>query len=248
MFERVRIMSADRQDGHDRHGPIKILYEDNHLIGVLKPGGVLVQGDATGDETLLDITKSYIKEKYGKPGKVFLGLVHRLDRPVSGVVLFARTSKAASRLTNEFRLRQVEKVYYAVVLGRVADESGELIAYIERVRMSSRIVTEEREGAKEAVMTYKVLGRKPGLTLLELRPRTGRHHQLRLQLADMGHPVVGDMKYGAKEPLADRTIALHAGSLAVKHPTKESTVHLEAPTPGIFPWKKFEIGNAGFSG
>ena len=134
-------MSNVEWEGHDRSGPIKILYEDNHLLGVLKPGGVLVQGDSTGDVTLLDMGKSYIKEKYNKPGKVFLGLVHRLDRPVSGVVLFGRTSKAASRLTNEFRLRQVEKIYFAVVLGRVAEESGELVGYIERVRKSSRIAT-----------------------------------------------------------------------------------------------------------
>ncbi len=241
-------MSNVEREGHDRSGPIKILYEDNHLLGVLKPGGVLVQGDSTGDVTLLDMGKSYIKDKYNKPGKVFLGLVHRLDRPVSGVVLFGRTSKAASRLTNEFRLRQVEKIYFAVVLGRVAEDSGELVAYIERIRKSSRIATSESEGAKEAVMSFRVLGRKPGLTLLELRPRTGRHHQVRLQLADMGYPVVGDMKYGASEPLTDKTIALHAGSLSVKHPTKDVTVYLAAPPPNKFPWKKFKSDSAGFFG
>jgi 23S rRNA pseudouridine1911/1915/1917 synthase len=227
---------------------LTILYEDNHLLGVLKPGGVLVQGDSTGDVTLLEISKRYIKDKYDKPGKVFLGLVHRLDRPVSGVVLYARTSKAASRLTNEFRLRRVEKVYYAVVLGRVRNEEGELVAFIERVRKSSRITTAESEGAKEAVMTYRVLARNPAMTLLELRPKTGRHHQLRLQLSDMGHPIAGDLKYGAPEPLPDKTIALHAGRLTVKHPTKDEVVRLAAPPPRSFPWNTFDLDPSGLTG
>jgi 23S rRNA pseudouridine1911/1915/1917 synthase len=229
-------------------GDLKILYEDNHLLGVFKPGGVLVQGDSTGDVTLLDISKTYIKNKYGKPGNVFLGLVHRLDRPVSGVVLFARTSKAASRLTNEFRLRRVEKIYYAVVSGQVGNDEGELVAYIERVRKSSRIAAADSEGAKEAVMAFGVLDRKAGLTLLELRPKTGRHHQLRLQLSDMGHPIIGDLKYGACEPLSDKTIALHAGRLAVKHPTKNEIVRLAALPPSSYPWNKFKLDIAGMAG
>ena len=219
--------------------PLRILYEDNHLLGVFKPAGVLVQGDRTGDVTLLDLAKEYIKVKYTKPGNVFLGLVHRLDRPVSGVVLYARTSKAASRLIKEFRERRVEKIYYAVVTGGVTPESGERVSFIERVKTRSRIAKPTSGNAKEAILTYRVLARSMGMSLLELRPLTGRHHQLRLQLADMGHPIVGDMKYGAREALADRAVALHAGVLVIKHPTKDVSVRLVAHPPRVPPWGDF---------
>jgi 23S rRNA pseudouridine1911/1915/1917 synthase len=218
---------------------LRVLYEDNHLLGVFKPGGILVQGDRTRDVTLLDMAKAYIKEKYGKPGNVYLGLVHRLDRPVSGVVLYARTSKAASRLTAEFAGRRVEKVYFAVVLGAPSEDGGDLVSYIERVRLRARIAPLEADGAKEAVLSYRVLARRAGFALLEIRPRTGRHHQVRLQLAEMGHPVVGDIKYGAPGVLEDRTIALHAGVLVVKHPTKDEYVRLAAPPPSVHPWTVF---------
>jgi 23S rRNA pseudouridine1911/1915/1917 synthase len=222
-----------------RYRRIRILYEDNHLIGVLKPAGLLVQGDKTGDVTLIELVKKYIKEKYNKPGNVYLGLVHRLDRPVSGVVLYARTSKAASRLTREFRARRVEKTYFAVVNGNVSRSYGEITSFITRARLKSRIADPTSSDAKEAILTYRVLERKTGLSLLELRPRTGRHHQIRLQLADIGHSIVGDIKYGAGETLADRTIALHAGILVAKHPTKDISVRLAAPPPRTIPWTRF---------
>ncbi len=229
-----------RQTRESGLSALRVLYEDNHLLGVFKPAGVLVQGDRTRDVTLLDMAKIYIKEKYGKPGNVYLGLVHRLDRPVSGVVLYARTSKAASRLTAEFAGRRVEKIYFAVVVGAPAEDEGDLVSYIERVRMKARIAEVESEGAKEAVLSYRVLARRSGLGLLELRPRTGRHHQVRLQLAEMGHPIVGDIKYGAPGVLEDRTIALHAGVLVVKHPTKDERVRLAAPPPPVHPWIVFD--------
>jgi 23S rRNA pseudouridine1911/1915/1917 synthase len=218
---------------------LQVLYEDNHLLGVFKPAGVLVQGDRTRDVTLIDMAKEYLKAKYNKPGNVFLGLVHRLDRPVSGVVLYARTSKAASRLTREFAERRVEKTYFAVVHGEAREREGELVSYIERVHRRSRVAAGESESAKEAVLSYSVLARKSGLSLIELHPRTGRHHQLRLQLAEIGHPVVGDIKYGAPLVLPDRTVALHAGVLVVKHPTKDEAVRLAAPPPSVHPWTEF---------
>jgi 23S rRNA pseudouridine1911/1915/1917 synthase len=218
---------------------LRVLYEDNHLLGVYKPAGVLVQGDRTRDVTLLELAKAYIKEKYGKPGNVYLGIVHRLDRPVSGVVLYARTSKAASRLTREFADRHVEKIYFAVVMGAPSHNEGDVVSYIERVRLKARIAESESDAAKEAVLSYRVLARRSGLGLMELRPRTGRHHQIRLQLAEMGCPVVGDIKYGAPGVLADRTIALHAGVLVVKHPTKDVQVRLVATPPSVHPWTVF---------
>ncbi|UCH84725.1 MAG: RNA pseudouridine synthase [Candidatus Latescibacterota bacterium] len=218
---------------------LKILYEDNHLLGVVKPAGVLVQGDRTGDVTLLDVAKSYIKDAYGKPGNVYLGLVHRLDRPVSGVVLYARTSKAASRLVKEFQERRVEKKYLAVTMGRVQRDHGELTGFIERVRMKSRMAPRASDTAKEAVLSYRVLARAGGNSLLEIDPKTGRHHQIRLQLADLGHPIIGDVKYGAGDMLPDKSIALHACLLAVKHPTRDIVVRLEAPPdPGAL-WQLF---------
>jgi 23S rRNA pseudouridine1911/1915/1917 synthase len=222
-----------------RLSSLRVLYEDNHLLGVFKPGGVLVQGDRTRDVTLMDVVKAYIKEKYGKPGNVYLGLVHRLDRPVSGVVLYARTSKAASRLTREFAERRVEKIYTAVVIGAPEKGEGDLVSYIERVHRKARVADVASDRAKQAVLSYRVLARHSGLSLVELRPRTGRHHQLRLQLAEVGCPVVGDLKYGAPEPLEDRTIALHAGVLVVRHPTKDERVRISAPPPSTYPWSTF---------
>ena len=219
--------------------PIRILYEDNHLLGVLKPGGLLTQGDRTGDVTALALAKSYLKDKYKKPGNVFVGLVHRIDRPVSGVLLFARTSKAASRLSKEFHARRVAKTYLAVALGRVASSGGELVSWIERDHKRARAAGQPSAKAKEAVLDFRVLDRRGGFSLLELKPRTGRHHQIRVQLAGISHPIVGDMKYGAAEPLEDKTIALHAARLSVKHPTRDEIITIEAPPPPAVPWAVF---------
>ena len=218
---------------------LQILYEDNHMLGVFKRGGLLSQGDKTGDDTALEMTRRYVKDKYNKPGNVFIGLVHRIDRPVSGVMLFARTSKAASRLAREFQARRVEKGYLAVVKGQVPDEGGEIVSWLERVRNKSRVVSGPSPDAREAILNFRVLDRGGDSTLLELRPATGRHHQIRVQLAEIGYPVVGDMKYGAGEPLPDKTIALHAARISVKHPTLDEIVTVEAPPPWSQPWLAF---------
>lgn len=215
-----------------------VIYEDNHLLGVVKPGGMLIQGDRTGDRTLLEACKIYLKEKYGKPGNVFLGLVHRIDRPVSGVVLFARTSKAASRVTAEFSQRRVRKTYFAVLEGEVEEDQGELVHHIERAHLRSRIVLAGPR-AREARLAFEVLGRGGSSTLVEIDPLTGRHHQIRVQLASIGHPVAGDLKYGASAPLDDKTIALHAGMLVVRHPTRDEEIKLSAPPPEHPPWNRF---------
>jgi 23S rRNA pseudouridine1911/1915/1917 synthase len=218
---------------------IEILYEDNHLLAVFKPGGLLVQGDRTGDDTALAMAKRYIGDKYDKPGNVFIGLVHRIDRPVSGVVLFARTSKAASRLARQFHDRNVEKTYLAVTSGYVKGDSGELVAFLERDHKRSRAVSKPGPGSKKAVLDYRVLERSGGRSLVEVVPRTGRHHQIRVQMAGLSHPIVGDIKYGAVEPLADKTIALHAAALAVVHPVRNEPVRFEALPPDTGPWRRY---------
>jgi 23S rRNA pseudouridine1911/1915/1917 synthase len=236
---------------------LEILYEDNHVLGIVKPAGMLSQGDRTGDLSALEAARVYIKEKHQKPGNVYLGLVQRLDRPVSGVMIFARTSKAASRLSQSFHDREVEKTYLCVVSGHVAHDKGELTAHIERAHKRSRITAEETSKSKGAVLEYRVLGRFTGkegpsrgthprarrdpaeITLLEVRPRTGRHHQIRLQLSAAGHVICGDFKYGAVTPLPDKSIALHAVRLRVAHPVLDEMLDLSAPPPRHAPWSHF---------
>jgi 23S rRNA pseudouridine1911/1915/1917 synthase len=232
---------------------IRILYEDNHLLGVLKPAGVLAQGDKTGDTTALDMARAYIKETYQRPGNVFLGLVHRLDRPVSGVMVIARTSKAASRLSRSFHDRRVEKIYLAVVEGSMTEDAGDLAGFIERTHTRSRLAAKESTTAREASLSFRVLGRGEvasaragrkaagvrACTLLEIRPRTGRHHQIRLQLSAAGYPIVGDMKYRASAPLADKAIALHAACLRIPHPVRDEIIEIAAPPPVSAPWTAF---------
>ena len=218
---------------------LDIIYEDNHVLGVVKPAGMLVQGDHTGDQTAMDLARAYIKEKYNKPGDVFLGLVHRIDRPVSGVVLFARTSKAASRLSRSFHDRLAKKAYIAVVSGSPPRDTDTLRAWIARDGMRARFALEPGPGVKEAVLSYRVLERAGGLTLLEVKPETGRHHQIRLQLSGEDCPVVGDVRYGAGEALPDRSIALHSARLQVPHPTRDQGISVSAPPAGGGPWKHF---------
>jgi 23S rRNA pseudouridine1911/1915/1917 synthase len=202
---------------------MRVLYEDNHLIAVYKPAGVLVQGDITGDPCLMDEVKEYLKKKYHKPGNVFLGLLHRLDRPVSGIVLFARTSKAAARLSEQIRNHKIKKIYQAEVLGKMPKKSGTLINYIKKDEARKVAVVSDKpdKQRQKAELIYTVLKEERNYSLLEIELKTGRFHQIRAQLAHAGHPIKGDVKYGAPKPLSDRAIALCATSLTFKLPTQD---------------------------
>jgi 23S rRNA pseudouridine1911/1915/1917 synthase len=208
-----------------------VLYEDNHCLALDKPSGILTMGDRMGEPTLVDFVRDYLREKYAKPGNVFVGVVHRLDRPVSGVVLFARTSKGASRLSEQFRLHKIGKTYLALVEGIVSDKQGELCDYLRKDHEHNVVsrVHDERSGQK-AVLTYKRLERFGRFTLLEVRPKTGRSHQIRVQLSARGWPIVGDRKYGSKTTV-EGYIALHASSLTFAHPTTKELVTVESPLP-----------------
>ena len=223
-----------------------VIYEDNHLLAVYKPSGLLVQGDRTGDVCLLDLGKRWLKARYHKPGKVFLAMVHRLDRPVAGVVLFARTSKAAGRLSRQFRERSVDKHYLAVVGGSVSGDADRLIDHIERRDRLSRVVPTPTDGSQEARLGYTVLGRDSGKSLLKVSLETGRRHQIRIQLAHMGHPILGDLRYGAETPLPERQIALLAHHLMVEHPTRGDRLLFSSPIPQQWPWP--DIGLSGGQG
>jgi 23S rRNA pseudouridine1911/1915/1917 synthase len=189
----------------------KVLYEDNHLIAVYKPAGVLIQGDKSGDVSLLDEVKAYIKRKYEKPGNVFVGLVHRLDRNVDGVVLFAKTSKGASRLSEQFRNHSVEKTYHAWVEGLVKEKSKKLVNFLRHDENQN--ITKVVKDGDEAILTYELVKTDGDFSLLKIKLETGRHHQIRAQLSHIGHPIVGDFKYGSKIKLEDQKIALTATSL-----------------------------------
>jgi 23S rRNA pseudouridine1911/1915/1917 synthase len=222
---------------------LDVLYHDNHLLVVAKPAGIGVVPDDSGDQSLLDQCKAWVAREYSKPGAVFLGVVHRLDRPVSGVVCFARTSKAAGRLSAAFRDRLVKKVYWGVSDGAPEEEAGELVQWLvkDRERNKVRVVdaaVAERLGAKEARTVWRVLKRGGamggGRTLLELLPETGRSHQLRVAAASLGCVLCGDLKYGAKESLGDRSVGLHAIRLALEHPTTKEALTFETPAPKLF--------------
>lgn len=220
--------------------PLEILYEDNHLLVVNKPAGTLCQRDATGDVTLLEMARAYLKEKYQKPGNVFLGLVHRLDRPVAGALVLARTSKAAARLSASFREGRVEKIYRAVILGSPPHQEGRLAHWLKKVsrRHCTEVAAPDTPGSRQALLDYRVLGQAAGRSLVEVSLRTGRSHQIRVQLAAIGHPILGDLKYGADAPLPAGAIALYARRLRFDHPTRSETVEILAPEPLGWPWPK----------
>jgi 23S rRNA pseudouridine1911/1915/1917 synthase len=215
---------------------VKILYEDNHLIVAVKPAGVLSQSDGSDAPDMLTILKAYIKDKYSKPGEVYLGLVHRLDRPVSGVMVFARTSKAASRLSEQIRTRRVEKLYRAVVQGRL-EGTGRLENYILKDPSANKVTVYDREvpGAKHAVLEYRSVRAYDDRSLIEIRLGTGRAHQIRAQFANAGHPLLGDRRYG-NTVLRDGDICLQSFKLAFDHPTKGERMSFEIPSPDCEPW------------
>lgn len=217
-----------------------VFHEDNHLLVLYKPAGLLIQGDDTGDATLMDLVRQWIKTRYEKPGRVFLGLVHRLDRPVAGVVVFARTSKAAGRLSEQFREGRTEKQYMAVLEGIVTEKEGRLIHHVERRGSSGRVVDHPTAASQEARLTYRLLDTFQSRSLVEIDLETGRHHQIRLQFAHLGCPVAGDLRYGAPAPLPDRQIALFARRLSVFHPTQNAHLTFSCPLPKEWPWPNSE--------
>ena len=217
---------------------IIVLYEDNHLIAVNKKPSDIVQGDKTGDKPLSEIVKSYIKKKYSKPGNVFLGVAHRLARPVSGVVIFARTGKALSRLNELFRNKKVMKTYWAVVKNQPPAKNGTLTHYLKKneARNKSYPCKKEVQGAKEAITEYRLIATADNYRLLEVSPQTGRHHQIRVQLADAGCPVKGDVKYGDRRSNRDASIHLHARSIELIHPVKQEKLTITAEPPKDALW------------
>ncbi|MBI4945125.1 MAG: RNA pseudouridine synthase [Bacteroidetes bacterium] len=226
-------------NGEDLGGTI--LFEDNHLIAINKKPSDIVQGDKTGDTPLSEKVKQYIKEKYSKPGEVYLGVVHRIDRPVSGVVLFAKTSKALSRLNEMFRDKEVKKTYWAVVKNKPNPESGHLIHYLKKNEQKnmSRAYEKETGDALKAELDYKILFSSDNYHLLEINPLTGRHHQIRVQLSTIGSPIKGDFKYGFKRGNEDASIHLHARKAEFIHPVSKLPLVIEANPPDEVLWNYF---------
>lgn len=220
-----------------------VVYEDNHIIVVNKTASEIVQADKTGDTPLSETVKQYLKEKYQKPGNVFLGVTHRLDRPVSGLVIFAKTSKALTRLNEMFRAGEVKKTYWAVVKNAPKESEGELVHFLVRNEKQNKSYAYDKEvpNSKKAVLDYRLIGRSDNYYLLEVDLKTGRHHQIRCQLARMGCPIKGDLKYGSPRSNPDGSICLHARRVRFVHPVSKELIELKAPLPEGNLWKGFEL-------
>ena len=220
---------------------MRILYEDNHIIAVNKRVSEIVQGDKTGDEPLSESLKRWLKEKYDKPGNVFLGVTHRLDRPVSGLVLFAKTSKALSRLNEMFRVGEIKKTYWAIVKTPPEIPEKELTHYLVRNEKQNKSYAydSEKPNSKKAILSYKTLARSDNYALLEIQLKTGRHHQIRCQLAKIGSPIKGDLKYGFPRSNPDGGISLHAREIRFTHPVTKNEITITAPIPSDNLWQGF---------
>ena len=218
---------------------INILYEDNHVLCVVKPANLPVQADNTKDEDLLTLVKQYLKEKYNKPGNVYLGLVHRLDRPVGGAMILAKTSKAASRLSESIRVRAIDKVYYAILDGVPKKQSDTLVDYLTKDTKTNMVSVTNAKVGKKSILHYQVLATKNGHTLVEIHLETGRPHQIRVQFASRNLPLVGDQRYNKNVKKVQ--IALWAVSLTFPHPTTKDKITIHSDPPEIWPWTEFEV-------
>ncbi|MBQ0060800.1 MAG: RNA pseudouridine synthase [Bacteroidales bacterium] len=218
---------------------MQVVYEDNHIIIVNKSSSEIVQGDKTGDTPLSEIVKAYLKEKYQKPGNVFLGVVHRLDRPVSGLVVFAKTGKALTRLNEMFRVGEVHKTYWAIVKNQPPKTEDELVGWLVRNEKQNKSYAYDRErpGAKKAILDYRVIAHSQNYHLLEVQLKTGRHHQIRCQLAHIGCPIKGDLKYGFARSNPDGSICLHARKVQFIHPVSKEEICVTAPVPNDKLWE-----------
>ena len=223
---------------HSTKDNLEVLFEDNHLLIVNKKSGDIVQGDKTGDKPLSDVVKEYIKEKYNKPGEVFLGVVHRLDRPTSGVIIFARTSKALERLNKMLRERTISKTYWAVVKNTPLKEKDSLIHFLKKnpKNNKSTVFTKETDASKKAILHYSVIKKLDNYSLLEIDLETGRHHQIRTQLSYIGSAIKGDLKYGFPRSNKDGSISLHARKIKFIHPVSKEEIAITAPTPKDIIW------------
>jgi 23S rRNA pseudouridine1911/1915/1917 synthase len=220
---------------------LRILFEDNHIIVINKRSSDIIQGDKTGDVVLCDIVKEYVKKKYNKPGEVFLGTVHRIDRPVSGIVVYAKTSKALSRLTVAFKEREVQKIYWAVVKGNFQSDKGTVVNYLWKDERQNKTFAFKQAGPgrKESELSYEVKGKSEHYTFVEVYPKTGRHHQIRATMSFLGCPIKGDVKYGSKRTNENASIHLHARGIRFLHPVKKTPIEITAPLPEDVLWDEF---------
>lgn len=221
---------------------LEVVYEDNHIIVVRKPANILTQGDSTNDISMLEIIKDYIKIKYKKEGNVFLGLLHRLDRPVSGIMVFARTSKGASRISDQIRRKVFKKTYYAVLLGNLKENKGDLKDYLYKNKKENKVyvVDKNHKEAKLAELSYEVIERKENMTLVKIDLKTGRAHQIRVQFASKGYPLYGDKRYAKNLNKNNNQIALFSNKIEFEHPTKKEKLEFCIKPNEIYPWNLFD--------
>jgi len=215
----------------------RIIYEDNHLIAVTKRSGEIVQGDKTGDKPLSEEIKSYLKTKYKKPGNVFLGTIHRLDRPTSGIVLFAKTSKSLSRMNELFKNKKVQKTYFAVTEDMPNKEKGVIISLLKKNQKQNKSYITKLDDGKKSELEYELIEKLQNYFLIKVKPKTGRHHQIRVQLSSIGCKIKGDVKYGAKRANKDKSICLHSYSMSFVHPVKNELINLKCDFPKNDIWK-----------